>query len=53
MFGVARGVEPRPVANDAHLLRIERSDTPNTGDPDRSVAMCDRVVRHVMTGCFA
>jgi mannose-6-phosphate isomerase-like protein (cupin superfamily) len=33
MFVVPRGVEHRPVAEEeAHLLIIERSGTPNTGD---------------------
>ena len=34
MFVVPRGVEHRPVAREeAHVLLIERSGTPNTGDP--------------------
>ena len=34
MFVVPRGVEHRPVAREeAHILLIERSGTPNTGDP--------------------
>lgn len=33
LFVVPKGVEHRPVAQDeAHLLLIERSGTPNTGD---------------------
>ena len=33
MFVVPRGIEHRPVAEEeAHLLIIERSGTPNTGD---------------------
>lgn len=33
LFVVPRGVEHRPVARDeAHVLLIERSGTPNTGD---------------------
>lgn len=34
LFIVPRGVEHRPVAHDeVHVLLIERSGTPNTGDP--------------------
>jgi len=34
LFVVPKGVEHRPVANDeVHLLLIEASGTPNTGDP--------------------
>lgn len=34
LFVVPRGVEHRPVADEeAHLLLIEPSGTPNTGDP--------------------
>jgi mannose-6-phosphate isomerase-like protein (cupin superfamily) len=34
LFVVPRGVEHRPVARDeVHLLLIERTGTPNTGDP--------------------
>jgi mannose-6-phosphate isomerase-like protein (cupin superfamily) len=34
MFIVPRGVEHRPVASEeAHVLVMERSGTPNTGDP--------------------
>jgi mannose-6-phosphate isomerase-like protein (cupin superfamily) len=34
MFVVPRGVEHRPVADDeAHILIIEPTGTPNTGDP--------------------
>ena len=34
MFIVPKGVEHRPVARDeVHLLLIERTGTPNTGDP--------------------
>lgn len=35
MFVIPKGVEHRPVArNEAHLLLIEPSGTPNTGNPD-------------------
>jgi len=35
MFVVPQGVEHRPVARqEAHLLVIEPSGTPNTGDPE-------------------
>ena len=35
MFVVPKGVEHRPVANDeVHLLLIEPTGTPNTGDPN-------------------
>ncbi|WP_136658405.1 cupin domain-containing protein [Nitratireductor sp. XY-223] len=35
MFIVPRGVEHRPIAREeAHLLLIEPTGTPNTGDPD-------------------
>jgi mannose-6-phosphate isomerase-like protein (cupin superfamily) len=35
MFVVPKGVEHRPVARtEAHLLLIEPTGTPNTGDPD-------------------
>lgn len=35
MFVVPRGVEHRPVAEtEAHVMLIERSGTPNTGDPE-------------------
>ena len=34
LFVVPRGVEHRPVAkNEVHMLLIEQSGTPNTGDP--------------------
>jgi mannose-6-phosphate isomerase-like protein (cupin superfamily) len=34
LFVVPRGVEHRPVADEeVHLLLIERTGTPNTGDP--------------------
>jgi mannose-6-phosphate isomerase-like protein (cupin superfamily) len=34
LFVVPRGVEHRPIANDeVHMLLIESSGTPNTGDP--------------------
>jgi mannose-6-phosphate isomerase-like protein (cupin superfamily) len=34
LFVVPRGVEHRPVAREeVHLLLLERSGTPNTGDP--------------------
>jgi mannose-6-phosphate isomerase-like protein (cupin superfamily) len=34
LFIVPRGVEHRPVAQDeVHVMLIERSGTPNTGDP--------------------
>jgi mannose-6-phosphate isomerase-like protein (cupin superfamily) len=34
MFVVPTGVEHRPIANEeVHLMLIERSGTPNTGDP--------------------
>ena len=34
LFVVPRGVEHRPVAQkEVHLLLLERSGTPNTGDP--------------------
>jgi mannose-6-phosphate isomerase-like protein (cupin superfamily) len=34
LFVVPRGVEHRPVAaEEVHILLIERSGTPNTGDP--------------------
>ena len=39
MFVVPRGVEHRPVAEgEVHLLLIEPSGTPNTGDPATAVA---------------
>lgn len=35
MFVVPRGVEHRPVAEtEAHVMLIEHSGTPNTGDPE-------------------
>ncbi|PCJ90316.1 MAG: mannose-6-phosphate isomerase [Hyphomicrobiales bacterium] len=35
LFVVPKGVEHRPIAkNEAHLLLIEPSGTPNTGDPE-------------------
>lgn len=35
LFVVPRGVEHRPVADEeVHVLLIERSGTPNTGDPE-------------------
>lgn len=35
LFVVPRGVEHRPVADEeVHLLLIERTGTPNTGDPE-------------------
>ena len=35
LFVVPQGVEHRPVAREeVHLLLIERSGTPNTGDPE-------------------
>lgn len=38
LFVVPRGVEHRPVARrEAHLLLIEPSGTPNTGDPATAV----------------
>lgn len=43
LFVVPKGVEHRPVANEeVHVLLIERSGTPNTGDP--STAAARRVV---------
>ena len=34
LYVVPQGVEHRPVAEEeAHLLLIEKADTPNTGDP--------------------
>lgn len=43
LFVVPKGVEHRPVAKDeVHVLLIERSGTPNTGDP--STAAARRVV---------
>ena len=39
VFVVPRGVEHRPVAEEeVHLLLIERSGTPNTGDPATAAA---------------
>jgi len=39
LFVVPKGVEHRPVAKDeAHLLIIEPSGTPNTGDPATAAA---------------
>lgn len=38
MFVVPAGVEHRPVAkHEAHLMLIEPSGTPNTGNPDTAV----------------
>lgn len=43
LFVVPKGVEHRPVAKEeVHVLLIERSGTPNTGDP--STAAARRVV---------
>ncbi|MEL7280724.1 MAG: cupin domain-containing protein [Pseudomonadota bacterium] len=43
MFVVPKGVEHRPVARiEAHLMLIEPSGTPNTGDPDTAAAK-DRI----------
>lgn len=43
LFVVPKGVEHRPVATEeVHVLLIERSGTPNTGDP--STAAARRVV---------
>ena len=43
LFVVPKGVEHRPVANEeVHLLLIEPSGTPNTGDP--STAASRRVI---------
>lgn len=43
LFVVPKGVEHRPVAKEeVHLLIIERSGTPNTGD--RSTAAARRVI---------
>ena len=39
MFVVPKGVEHRPVAEEeAHVLLIEPSGTPNTGNPDTAAA---------------
>lgn len=39
LFVVPRGVEHRPVARDeVHLLLLERTGTPNTGDPATAAA---------------
>lgn len=39
MFIVPKGVEHRPVAREeVHMLLIEPSGTPNTGDPDTAVS---------------
>jgi mannose-6-phosphate isomerase-like protein (cupin superfamily) len=39
LFVVPRGVEHRPVAREeVHLLLIERTGTPNTGDPATAAA---------------
>ena len=39
MFVVPRGVEHRPVADEeAHILLIEPTGTPNTGDPATAAA---------------
>lgn len=39
MFVVPKGVEHRPVAEEeAHILLIEPSGTPNTGDPETAAA---------------
>ena len=39
LFVVPKGVEHRPVAKEeAHLLLIERSGTPNTGDAATAAA---------------
>ena len=39
LFVVPKGVEHRPIAkNEAHLLLIEPSGTPNTGDPETAAS---------------
>ena len=49
MYVVPKGVDHRPVANEeVHLLLIDPTGTPNTGDPDNGGTAQDGVASDIV-----